>query len=245
MRADNELVTQQDGTVTDNQPESDTALENTEQIAEASQDEKDSSEVNFKALREKADAAGRERDEYKRILLELEARAQYYQAQQSQNQKQDDVVTDPDDEDIVDGKQYKKLAQKTRQLEAKIEETTVESKLRNRFNDFDQIISKENIEALKQSEPELAESLHRNPDLYSKAVATYKAIKRMNIQPDKSYDADKELAQKNAAKPKPLSSVSPQQGQTPLSRANAFANGLTPELKEQLLKEMSQSRKSY
>ncbi len=51
--------------------------------------------------------------------------------------------------------------------------------------------------------------------------------------------------QKNASKPKPLASVNPQQGDSPLSRANAFANGLTEELKDQLRKEMSESRRGY
>ena len=62
-------------------------------------------------------------------------------------------------------------------------------------------------------------------------------------KPD-NYKTDRELAQKNASKPKPLASVSPQQGDSPLSRANAFANGLTNELKAQLRKEMEEARKN-
>ena len=38
--------------------------------------------------------------------------------------------------------------------------------------------------------------------------------------------------------------MSPQQGDSPLSRANAFANGLTPELRVQLIKEMEEARKN-
>jgi hypothetical protein len=56
--------------------------------------------------------------------------------------------------------------------------------------------------------------------------------------------ADRAAAQKNASKPKPLASVSPQQGDSPLSRANAFANGLTPELQKQLRQEMEEARKN-
>jgi hypothetical protein len=56
--------------------------------------------------------------------------------------------------------------------------------------------------------------------------------------------ADKLRAQKNAAKPKPLASVNPQQGDSPLSKANAFANGLTDDLKKQLRKEMEDARRS-
>jgi hypothetical protein len=41
-----------------------------------------------------------------------------------------------------------------------------------------------------------------------------------------------------------MASISPQQGDSPLTKANAFANGeLTPELKAQLWKETNQYRR--
>ena len=64
----------------------------------------------------------------------------------------------------------------------------------------------------------------------------------MGIYREDNYSKDRDKAQSNASKPKPLASVSPQQGDSPLSRANAFANGLTDELKSQLRKEMEQAR---
>ena len=58
-------------------------------------------------------------------------------------------------------------------------------------------------------------------------------------------EADKRKAQENSAKPRPMASVSPQQGESPLSHANAFANGLTPELQKQLWKEMQDAKKGF
>jgi hypothetical protein len=72
----------------------------------------------------------------------------------------------------------------------------------------------------------------------------YKMIKLLNIHRDTSYDADKLKAQQNLAKPKSLSSIAPQKSESPLSHANAFANGLTPELKDQLVKEMFAARQN-
>ena len=63
--------------------------------------------------------------------------------------------------------------------------------------------------------------------------------------PKPNYDAEKAIAQRNAAKPKPLASVSPQQGSSPMSQANAFANGMTKDLKAQLLKEMRDAQKGH
>ena len=49
---------------------------------------------------------------------------------------------------------------------------------------------------------------------------------------------DKEKVKTNIYKPHPAASLSPQPGDNPLTRANAFADGLTDQLKEQLRKEM-------
>ena len=56
-------------------------------------------------------------------------------------------------------------------------------------------------------------------------------------------EAIRSKARENHAKPRPISSIGAQEGDGPLSKANAFANGLTDELKQQLLKEMQEARK--
>lgn len=220
-------------------------------LAEASPKEA-SKDDNMRALREKAEKAERERDEYGRYIQEIQRRAQMIEAQEKQKQAPIEQDYDVNDEDLLEGKHYKKLVGKYKALEEKLEQATrsnyataIEARIKSQYNDFDQVVNADSIKALRDSEPELAESLHANPDIHSKAVATYKAIKRMGLMPSNEYNPDKELAQKNSAKPKSLASISPQQGESPLSRANAFANGLTDELRKQLLKEMDQARKGY
>jgi hypothetical protein len=67
----------------------------------------------------------------------------------------------------------------------------------------------------------------------------------MGIAPGASTNQDKERAERNLAKPRPLASVAASQGNdSPLQRANAFANGLTEELKAQLHKEMIESMRN-
>jgi hypothetical protein len=221
-------------------------------IVDQPREKRTSPDESFRALREKAEKAERERDAYQRTLQEIEMRAALYQQQAQQQQKPVEPEIDPNDEDLLEGKHYKKLVNKYKALEEKLEhatrksyETVIESRIRSKYDDFDTVVNADSIKALRESEPELAASLHANPDIESKAIATYKAIKRLGLQPSTEYNADKEQAQKNASKPKSLSSISPQQGESPLSRANAFANGLTEDLRKQLLKEMEQARKSY
>ena len=67
----------------------------------------------------------------------------------------------------------------------------------------------------------------------------------MGIAPGTTSNPDREQAQRNMAKPRPLASVAASQGNdSPLQRANAFANGLTEELRSQLHREMVESMRN-
>ena len=206
----------------------------------------DQKEVNFRTLREQNERIAKERDEAMRKLSELETLKK-----QAQGQQQEQPVTDDDfnleADALAEGKHLNKLNKKIKQLEEQVKtyqhqstSMTAETRLRMEFPDFDKVVNQESIKTLATVEPELAASLDANPDLYTKAKAAYKAIKRFGLED--TYETDRATAQKNAAKPRPLTSLSPQQGESPLSHANAFANGLTEDLKKQLYKEMMEAR---
>lgn len=200
-------------------------------------------EKNFAALRQAKERAERERDDMLRQIQELKMK----QAQQPE----EDLEIRLGDDDLAEGKHLSKMGRKVKLLEQQLQQAqqqtqqnATEIRLRSQFKDFDSVVSVDNIAKLREDHPEIAQTIAANPDLYTQAVTAYKLIKRLNIsEPEEQFNAEKELVKKNAAKPRPLSSVSPQQGDTPLSRANAFANGLTDELKEQLRKEMYAARR--
>lgn len=207
---------------------------------------------NFKELRKKALEMQRERDEYAKRVAEYEAHIASLSGnkQQEYPQEEDEDISLAPDE-LAEGKHLSKVGRKIKRLEEQLKtyqqsahESAIETRIKTQFPDFDAIVNKENIEALRLMEPSLAQTINTTPDLYHKAVSTYTLIKKLGIAVDGQYDADKQRALKNAAKPRALASVSPQQGESPLQRANAFANGLTEELKAQLLKEMIAARKS-
>lgn len=209
-------------------------------------------ERNFKALREKAEKAERERDELIRRLQEsenIQSRKQANAPSIPDLPEDTDFIINPDD--LAEGKHLVKLQKQIKQMQADMQHykqqasvMTTEQRIKSEMPDYEKVVNDENIALLKTMEPELADSIGSNPDFYSKAKAVYRAMKRLGIHNDDTFQHEKALVQKNAAKPRPLTSVSPQQGDTPLSRANAFANGLTDDLKEQLLKEMYEARKS-
>lgn len=203
---------------------------------------------NFRAIREKAERAERERDEALKLVRELAAQ----QKPQEQAQEEPDTFgINPDD--IVEGKHLSKVGKEIKELKKQLafyqqqtSLTATEAKLKSQFPDFDSVVSKENLETFNMAYPELAQTLNSTQDLYTKAASAYKMIKQFGVyKSEPQFDLEKETAKKNVAKPRPLASVSPQQGDSPLSRANAFANGLTPDLQAQLRKEMEEARRGY
>lgn len=223
-------------------------LENTtptvENVAVEEAEKKDNQESiqakNFRQLRESAEQLKRERDEAINLL---------HQTQQQKSASDDeDFKLNPDD--LVEGKHLSKFQKKIKNLEDQVKsyesrssELAIESRIKSDYPDFDRIVNQENINTLREQYPELAHTINSSGDLYSKAVSAYTLIKKLGLLPDPQLKKEQDLTQQNKLKPRSLASISPQHGESPLSHANAFENGLTEELKAQLRKEMFDARK--
>jgi hypothetical protein len=215
------------------------------QVAQAAPTEETPQQRNFKALREQALRLEQEKQEMAR---QLAAYQQQQQPQQESIEPEDNLAPDA----LVEKRHLSRYDKKISKLEAQLKQyqdqsvaTSAELQLKTKYADFDAIVNKDNLEMLKLTYPELAQTIYNNPDLYTKGASAYTIIKQMGIAPGAQIDVDKDRAIKNAAKPRPLASVSASQGnESPLQRANAFANGLTDDLKAQLHKEMIESMKN-
>lgn len=200
-------------------------------------------ERNIAAMRRLKQKAERERDEAFRLLKEMQT-----QAPKVQEASNDISIAD---EDLVEGKHLKnyyqkleKQQQEIRMTQQQYQQNLQETKLRAELHDIDKVVSSENVEILRESHPELFHTLSSNSDIYTKGKAAYLMIKQLGIYKEDLYSADRKRAHDNANKPRPLTSVSPQEGESPLSHANAFAGGLTDELKKQLHREMVEAMKN-
>lgn len=198
------------------------------------QAQEDSLSRNFKAVKEKARQLERERDEALKMAREAIERQKNPQG----ISELDLSSINPDD--LVEGKHLTKVAQDMQALKQQLYLENQKARLRSQYPDFDKVVNRDTIETFQLAYPELASSLNSTQDVYAAGVSAYTLFRKFGIVNES--DPEKEVAKKNAAKPRPLTSVSPQQGETPMSRANAFANGLTGDLKKQLWEEMRKNR---
>lgn len=141
------------------------------------------------------------------------------------------------DEDLVEGKHLNKMYQEINSLRNEL----IPERLRTKFSDFDEVVTKKNIEKLKLNEPELFASVTSGTDLYRTAVCAYKTIKGLGIVGE-NFSSQKDQIQNNHNRPVSTQAI---KGQGALSEKNVFAGGLTDELKKQLQQEMSEAVKAH
>ena len=208
--------------------------------------EESSKEMNLRILRERAEKAEREKEQLMRFVSE---RLPKQQQQQTAAQEEDlEFSIAPDD--LAEGKHLAKLNKKIKLLENQIKQgnqqsvnMSTEARLKAQYPDFEKVVSQSNIASLSEMYPEMAKTIGESTDLYNKAVSAYTMIKKLGIHNEEANLQDRVKIQANAAKPRPLASISPQQGGSPMTKVNAFENGLTDELAKSLRKEMADAMK--
>lgn len=239
-----------------------TTLENQPQVEQSTvenqpQEHKPTPQESFQELRQRAEQAERERNEAVGFIKRLEHHAMLQQ-QQLQQQKPE-PVPEPipyDDDDIIEGRHIKhefaaikkELQEQRRYAEEarrRDDENRMANAIRAKYNDFDSVVTKENVEKLVAIKPELAESLHQTPDGYNKAVAVYTILKDLGIaRSNVNYNEDHIKAQNNINKPRASSTLASQNSTSSLSNVSAFNNGaLTKERKDQIYQTMLKNAK--
>lgn len=217
------------------QEEQEAPSQDTQAVSEE-QKEENSKEYNFKQLR---DVNKQLEDRLKTYETRLEGIESSSKNNSSLNKEEEFEIGE---EDLVEGKHLKRAISKIENILQQKELEAIPEKLRGKFEDFDQVVTKENLEKLKETEPELYRTIRNGPDLYAKGVAAYKTLTSLGYVQDKqNYMKQKDHIQNNHKKPLSAQAV---KGSGALHEANIFANGLTPELKKQLRKEMVEAAKA-
>ncbi len=188
--------------------------------------------------------------ESNRVMKEMKEQNRALAEQLKQFQKpaappEEDELDRLADDDILTKGQAKKLNERMARQAAQdairqYQNSTVDDRLQAKFPDFADIVTPEAIEELKQTEPELAFSLSSTADPYAQGVAAYKLLKKLGRTENMAEIADKKKAVANSQKPVSVNSVVKNSA---IGNAHLFENGLTPELKNSLWKEMQEARK--
>ena len=222
--------------------------ESVQQDLKPQEEKKESpAQVSFRQLREKAEYYQRELERVNKEREEEKKQLARVKFQSPEEEEEEDIAISPDD--LVEGKhlarydkKIKKLQQEVRQGHKRATEIAVRSRIKSDMPDFDKIVNEETLYVLQSQYPDLAASINSNPDIYSAAKAAHDAIIKLGL--NEGVSSEQESINKNVNKPRPMASIAPQQGDSPLTRANAFANGLTDEIKHQLYEEMKKCANS-
>jgi len=142
-----------------------------------------------------------------------------------------DELEQLDDEDLPSVGYSKKLAkQAAREIyqeeekkkadeQAKREREALPGKVKKQYEDYDQVVTNENIEKLVQEDPDLEHDIRASVNPYARA---YKEIKKSEFYKTMvSNSQNKERIESNNQKPVSSNSIGNKGG--PLSQANAFA----------------------
>jgi hypothetical protein len=209
-------------------------------------------EANMRILRERAESA-------ERRSLELERMMQMNMSQQQQTTKMQ-IADEEDDFDMsddtyVEGKHLKKyvksLKQELRNTKKQFEEynqqnalTQAEMRLKNQFNDFDIIVTQENLKKLESQKPSLYRTILSNPDVYDKGYAAYELIKHSGILDNQYQELDKRV-EENKSKPRSAANAAPQSGDTPLTRIGDYDRRvLSEDRKDQLRRQVAEAKRN-
>lgn len=226
------------------QPE-ETQVQEVEQVVAEKPEPKQPTEkeLNLRYLRERAEAA-----EQRAAQLEY-AMKQAQQAQQPQPQVEEDDFA-IDDDDVPVGRQIKKqfkslknqLKETQNQLNQLNQKTSLEQaeiKLKNKFKDFDSVVTAENIGSLAQSDPDAYRGIMANSDIYDRGYLAYQLLNQKKSR-EQYEDIDKRLAE-NKNKPKAAANIAPQESLTPLSRVGEYdRREYTKEYRDRVLKHLKQ-----
>ena len=203
-------------------------------------------EVNMRLLRERAEHAERRAMELERMI------AQKQQAPVSEPQEEE---LDISDDTYIEGKHLKKyvksLKQELKNTKKEFEEfsqrsslANAEIRLKSQFVDFDNVVNLQNLEKLSQQKPALYRSIMANQDIYDRGYTAYEMIKNTGIIEETYPSQDKKL-EENRSKPRSVATVSPQQGETPLSHVGEYDRRvLTEERKDQLRRQVQEAKRN-
>lgn len=215
-------------------------------------------EQNFRAMRERAEAAERGRQEAERRSSELE---RIIRSNMSSNQPSQKLQIADDDDDLgisddsyIEGKDFKRyvktLKQEVRSTRKQQEEThqmyalsLAELKLNSKYNDFSKVVNDDSLNRLKNEKPPVYRSIMSNPDIAERGETAYEFLK--NDSSIDIYANENKRLEENRKKPGSAATTDAQVADTPLARIGDYDRRvLSKQQKEDIMRRVQQYKNS-
>jgi len=219
-----------------------TEVQNAPEVKQEAQPapQESSKEQNLRYLRERAEAA--------------ERRAAELENQQKQREQAPQEDYGVNDDDYVEGKHLKKYVNSLKkevtetrraleEMSSKAMVNTAHLQLKSEYNDFDHVVSQDNLDKLARHKPSLYRSIMANQDIYDRGSTAYEMIRSAGFYDKEADDMNKRIEQ-NKSKPKSAATIAPQVSDSPLSGISEYDRRvLTKDRLKQLRESLDEAKK--
>lgn len=209
----------------------------------------------FREIREQLE---RERLRNMEIEERLRRQEEMLRAQTQQQPQEEHEYTVADDA-ILEGKDFNKLNKQQkrareedrRRYDEELQKTqamVIEQRLMLEHPDYLQVMTSENLAKLERTKPHLARAIMSTKDPYDMRKTTFEAIKDYVIKEENKeleLKAQQEKIAKNQARAIPTTSGVANPSGSPLTKAHAYATGLTDERKKEIWEEAAKQYGKY
>lgn len=220
-------------------------LENNESDAsEMSSDssvEKNNEAHNWREARKKIDELERRLEDRDEMIEQL----MHQSKTAPQASQEDDELSKLSEEDLITVRQAKKInANIAREVAEEVvrqkEAASAEERLKSKFPDFYDVVTKENLNILEKQDPELALSIYSmSKTPYEQAVAAYKLLKKTIVDGD---PVNKRRVAENVKKPLSVQSVP---SRSAIHDVHNYDTVPSAEIRKSIWKEMVECAKNY
>lgn len=202
---------------------------------EAEQKKRNDAEHNWAEVRRQMREKDHEIAELRKQFASIAPRPPIEEEDELARLAKDDIITVAQAEKLAEKRARKVVEDVIKQREA----ATVDERMSLRHSDYTEVVSKENLEYLNETRPNLVKSLKYITDPYEQAQTAYELLKQFGRKKEKTT-LERRKAEENTHKPVSVNAVT---NQSAIGNAHLFENGLTKELKAQLYKEMRECSK--
>ena len=234
-------------------------------VAPVEQPKKESQkDFNMRTMREQKEAAERKMKEMENAYnqrQQWEMQQQYKQPQYNQPQQQTTDEINIADEELIDGRQLKKiLAQAEQRNNERIQRLAQESaamaaatRLKTQFTDFDRVVNTDAMKDLATIYPEEYQAALATKDVYAAGKTLYNMIKNFGIldmhdapapaQKQNTYQDQDRRIQNNLTKPRTAAKVGMQADGSTLGQLGDYSRRVLTEAdKDRVRQRLQQSR---